>query len=87
MKTENRRGPSMEPCGTEALMGEASDDWPERTTLMDLPSLYVLLVQCHFSPISHWSLWLIGLVSHWSMPVLFGTNRKPLSWIPSFYLP
>ena len=37
MKTENRRGPSMEPCGTEALMGEASDDWPERTTLMDLP--------------------------------------------------
>ena len=37
MKTENRRGPSMEPCGTEALMGEASDHWPERTTLMDLP--------------------------------------------------
>ena len=27
----------MEPWGTEALMGEASDDWPERTTLMHLP--------------------------------------------------
>ena len=37
MKTENRRGLSMEPWGTEALVGEASDDWPERTTLMDLP--------------------------------------------------
>ena len=37
MKTENRRGPSLEPWGTEALMGEASDDWPERTTLMELP--------------------------------------------------
>ena len=37
MKTENRRGLSMEPWGTEALMGEASDDWPEKTTLMDLP--------------------------------------------------
>ena len=37
MKTENRRGQRMQPWGTEALMGEASDDWPERTTLMDLP--------------------------------------------------
>ena len=37
MKTENRRGLSMKPWGTEALMGEALDDWPERTTLMDLP--------------------------------------------------
>ena len=36
MKTENKSGPRIDPCGTEALMEAMLDAWPARTTLIDL---------------------------------------------------
>ena len=38
MKTENRSGPSIDPCGTDALIDVVANDWPERTTLINLHS-------------------------------------------------
>ena len=35
MKTENGRGPWIDPCGSEALLGKVPDDWPDQTALMD----------------------------------------------------
>ena len=34
INTENRSGPRIEPCGTEAFVDVVLDDWSDKTTLM-----------------------------------------------------